>query len=80
MATPPNVQPPLFISRYEIARALSLRAVQLSRNAPPHVTVDPGMEPLEIARRELMERRLPMTIVRQGKRIPMNEFQLLRDL
>lgn len=80
MTTPPNVQPPLFISRYEIARALALRAVQLSRNATPHVAVSPGMEPLEIARQELMRRCLPMTIVRRGRRIPMNEFQLPRDL
>lgn len=80
MATTPGGKPPMFLTRYEIARALSLRAVQLSQNAAPHVAVDPGMEPLEIARRELMERRLPMTIVRRGKSIPMNEYRLPRDL
>lgn len=54
-----------FMTKYERARVLGTRAMQLSMNAPPLVDVEPGMiDPLEIAGKELRERKLPLIIRR----------------
>lgn len=54
-----------FMTKYERARVLGTRAMQLSMNAPPLVNVEPGMiDPLEIAAKELRERKLPLIIRR----------------
>lgn len=54
-----------FMTKYERARVLGTRAMQLSMNAPPLVNVEPGMiDPLEIAGKELRERKLPLIIRR----------------
>lgn len=54
-----------FMTKYERARVLGTRAMQLSMNAPPLVDVEPGMiDPLEIAAKELRERKLPLIIRR----------------
>ena len=54
-----------FMTKYERARVLGTRAMQLSMNAPPLVEVEPGMiDPLEIASKELRERKLPLIIRR----------------
>ena len=54
-----------FMTKYERARVLGTRAMQLSMNAPPPVDVEPGMiDPLEIASKELRERKLPLIVRR----------------
>jgi DNA-directed RNA polymerases I, II, and III subunit RPABC2 len=54
-----------FMTKYERARVLGTRAMQLSMNAPPLVEIEPGMiDPLEIASKELRERKLPLIIRR----------------
>jgi DNA-directed RNA polymerase subunit K/omega len=60
------------LTKYEIARALGARATQISRNAK--IMVDPKGEtdPLEIAKMELEQGKLPIIIVRtlpSGKQI-----------
>ncbi len=54
-----------FLTKYERARVLGTRALQLSLSAPPMVDVAEGeSDPLQIAARELAERRLPLVVRR----------------
>ena len=74
--------PLMFLTRYEIARALTVRASQLERNAAPTVDVsgDPTLEPLQIAYRELLSGSLPILIERDGDKHPVSRFNLPLDL
>jgi len=53
-----------YMTKYEKARVLGTRALQISMNAP--VMVDTGTEtdPLRIAAKELRERKIPLIIRR----------------
>ncbi len=53
-----------YMSKYEYTRIISRRAIDISNNYP--ITINPGREinPIEIARRELYARTLPLTIRR----------------
>lgn len=55
-----------FLTKYERARLLGTRALQLSLNAPPlvEVTEQERGDPLLIAGKELRERRLPLMVRR----------------
>lgn len=57
--------PPL-LTKYERARVISLRALQLSLGAPAFVPIEEGnkWDPIEIARRELESGVLPLSIRR----------------
>lgn len=52
------------LTKYERARVLGTRALQLSMNAPVLVTVEGETDPLTIAQKELRERVLPLMIRR----------------
>lgn len=53
------------LTKYERARILGIRAIQISTNAPLFVPITDGdIDPLRIAMRELKARRLPFTIRR----------------
>ena len=53
------------MTRFEIARIVGARALQLSLGAPVLVELPPGIsDPIEVAIIELRERILPMTIRR----------------
>ena len=52
------------ISRFELARLLSARALQLSLGAPPLVKPSKQETMLELAKKELGEKVLPLTVVR----------------
>ncbi|MHA1341424.1 MAG: DNA-directed RNA polymerase subunit K [Promethearchaeota archaeon] len=55
----------VFLTRYERARIIGARALQLSMNAPVLIPLkDVKKDPLEIAERELKEGVLPLTIRR----------------
>lgn len=47
-----------------IARLLGTRALQLSMGAPPMVEIDGEVDPLKIAKRELQEKKIPITVRR----------------
>lgn len=47
-----------------LARILGTRALQLSMGAPPMVEVKDETDPLIIAKRELQDRKIPITIRR----------------
>jgi len=57
---------PPFLTKYERARVIGLRALQLSLGAPAFVSVEGGKkwDPIEIARKELESGVLPLSIRR----------------
>ena len=53
------------MTKYERARVLGTRALQISMNAPIMVELDGGeTDPLQIAMKELREKKVPMIIRR----------------
>ncbi len=52
------------MTKYEKARVLGTRALQISMNAPVMVDIAGETDPLKIARKELNERKIPMIIRR----------------
>ncbi|CAK9875796.1 unnamed protein product [Sphagnum jensenii] len=53
-----------YMTKYERARVLGTRALQISMNAPVMVNLEAETDPLEIAMKELRERKIPFTIRR----------------
>lgn len=53
-----------YLTKYERARVLGTRALQISMNAPVMVDLDGETDPLRIAEKELRERRIPIIIRR----------------
>jgi DNA-directed RNA polymerases I, II, and III subunit RPABC2 len=53
-----------YMTKYERARVLGTRALQLSMNAPPLVDVHDKQDPLRIAMAELQAKRIPFIIRR----------------
>merc|ERR1719265_2781976 len=52
------------MTKYERARIIGTRALQISMNAPIMVELRGETDPLDIALRELTERKIPITIRR----------------
>lgn len=53
-----------YLTKYERARVLGTRALQLSHGAEPLVPVDNETDPLQIARKELAATKIPFIIRR----------------
>lgn len=53
-----------YMTKYERARILGTRALQISMNAPVMVEIEGETDPLEIAMKELRARKIPFTIRR----------------
>ena len=54
-----------FMTKYEKARVLGTRALQISKNAPLMIVPMPGeCDPYKLAERELNERKIPFIIRR----------------
>ncbi|OMJ09089.1 DNA-directed RNA polymerases I, II, and III subunit RPABC2 [Smittium culicis] len=53
-----------YMTKYERARILGTRALQLSLSAPVMVELDGESDPLEIAAKELREKKIPLIIRR----------------
>lgn len=53
-----------YLTKYEKARLLGTRALQISMNAPILVELEGLSDPLEIARKELREGKIPLCIRR----------------
>ena len=53
-----------YLTKYERARVLGTRALQISMNAPVMVDLDGETDPLKIAMKELRERKIPIIIRR----------------
>ena len=52
------------MTKYERARILGTRALQISMNAPVMVEIDGETDPLRIAQKELAARKIPIIIRR----------------
>lgn len=53
-----------YLTKYERARVLGTRALQISMNAPVMVDIDGETDPLRIAEKELRERKIPIIVRR----------------
>lgn len=53
-----------FMTKYEKARILGTRALQISMNAPVLVDLEGETDPLQIAIKELAEKKIPLIIRR----------------
>lgn len=53
-----------YLTKYERARVLGARAQQIEMGAPPMVELDNLTDPIEIARKELIARKIPIIIRR----------------
>jgi DNA-directed RNA polymerase I, II, and III subunit RPABC2 len=53
-----------YMTKYERARILGTRALQISMNAPVLVQLEGETDPLDIANKELREKRVPFTVRR----------------
>uniref|UniRef100_A0A914XUE7 RPB6 homolog n=1 Tax=Panagrolaimus superbus TaxID=310955 RepID=A0A914XUE7_9BILA len=53
-----------FMTKYERARVLGTRALQIAMGAPVMVEMEGETDPLEIARKELKEQKVPIIIRR----------------
>jgi DNA-directed RNA polymerase I, II, and III subunit RPABC2 len=53
-----------YMTKYERARVLGTRALQISMNAPVLVDLEGETDPLQIAMKELAQRRIPLVIRR----------------
>ncbi|CCK71063.1 DNA-directed RNA polymerase core subunit RPO26 KNAG_0F03990 [Huiozyma naganishii CBS 8797] len=53
-----------YMTKYERARILGTRALQISMNAPVFVDLEGETDPLKIATKELMEKKIPLVIRR----------------
>lgn len=61
-----------YMTKYERARVLGTRALQISMNAPVMVDIGGETDPLKIAMKELRERKIPMIIRRY---LPDNSYE-----
>lgn len=53
-----------YMTKYERARVLGTRALQISLNAPVLVDIEGETDPLQIAMKELSQRKIPLVIRR----------------
>ncbi|WVF68531.1 hypothetical protein IAT40_003299 [Kwoniella sp. CBS 6097] len=61
-----------YMTKYERARVLGTRALQISMNAPVLIPVEGETDPLEIALKELAAKKIPLVIRRY---LPDNSFE-----
>jgi len=53
-----------FLTKYEKTRIIGKRAMQISKGSPPLVEIGDLENPIDIAKKELMERKIPFIIRR----------------
>jgi DNA-directed RNA polymerase I, II, and III subunit RPABC2 len=53
-----------FMTKYERARLLGTRALQISMNAPVMIDLEGMTDPLQIAEKELKEKKIPLIVRR----------------
>jgi len=53
-----------YMTKYERARILGTRALQISMNAPVLVSLEGESDPLEIAMKELAQKKIPLIVRR----------------
>lgn len=66
------------LTKYEKARVIGSRATQISDGAEPMVDVSGLMDPVEMAKKELAEGKLPMDVIRplpNGKKVKISLYR-----
>ncbi|CAD8071212.1 unnamed protein product [Paramecium primaurelia] len=58
-----RITPP-FITKYELARVIGTRALQISKNSPIYVDPKDSIDPINIAEQEFNENKIPFIIRR----------------
>ena len=58
-----NITSPL-MTKYEYTRVLGIRAMQISMNAPVIIDIEGLTDPIQIAKKELQEKKIPLIIRR----------------
>ncbi len=54
------------LNRFEIARIIGARALQLSLGAPPMIEIKKGiLDPIELAKEEFKQDAIPLLVLRQ---------------
>jgi DNA-directed RNA polymerase I, II, and III subunit RPABC2 len=53
-----------YMTKYEISRVIGVRALQITLNAPIMVELDGETDPVQIARKELLQKKIPLMIRR----------------
>jgi len=65
MTSKTELKPEYILTKYEKARILGTRALQLSNGAQPMVKIDGLIDVMDIATKELMEYKMPLIIRRK---------------
>jgi len=53
------------LTRFEITRLVSARSFQLSLGAPPLIKTAKGQTMLDVAKKELAEKKIPLAVLRR---------------
>ncbi|PIN99039.1 MAG: DNA-directed RNA polymerase subunit K [Candidatus Diapherotrites archaeon CG10_big_fil_rev_8_21_14_0_10_31_34] len=53
------------LTRFERTRLISARSFQLSLGAPPLIKTEKGETMLDVAKRELLEKKIPLAVLRR---------------
>jgi DNA-directed RNA polymerase subunit K/omega len=53
------------LTRFEVARLISARALQISLGAPSLIKASKGDAPTDIAKKELEEKIIPLSVIRK---------------
>lgn len=61
-----------YMTKYERARILGTRALQIAMNAPVLVDIEGETDPLQIAQKELSEKKIPLIVRRY---LPDNSYE-----
>ena len=69
----------LFLTKYEKVKIFGTRAEQLENGAPPAISIGNMTSSIEIAEKELEDRKLPMIVIRnmpngEKRSIPISKF------
>ncbi len=65
MSNPESRSEPYILTKYERARVLGARALQLSNGAKPMVKVDGLTDVMDFAKKELIEYKMPLIVRRK---------------
>ena len=71
---------PSMLTRYEVARIVGLRALQIDEGSLPFVEAGDGECSLRIATRELADRKLDVLVSRQGELHAVKEMEYPKDV
>ena len=70
----------IILSRYEVARIIGLRALQIDEGASPYVDITENDSSLHIATRELYERKLDVAVARGDSLHSVQQARFPKDL